>query len=86
MTRSLVSDDNADGFRPEHILHAICNDILHCGLDIAEDTRPGAQHVMFNNRKILNNLSEAIIPAEYSTRTFDKAFGPTASKPRIGKE
>jgi hypothetical protein len=40
MTRFLVSDANADGFRLEDIRHAISNVVLHRSLKIAEDTRP----------------------------------------------
>lgn len=86
MTKFLVSEENAEGFRLEDILSAIRKDILSRSLKIADDTRSEAQHVMSNNMKILNMLSESIALAEDSTRTLDKAFGPHGTSPRIGKE
>jgi hypothetical protein len=86
MTKFLVSDENKEGFRLEDILHAIRKDIITRSLKIADDGRPEAQHVLNNNIKVLNSLSEAIALAEDSTRTLDKAFGPHGSEPRIGKE
>lgn len=86
MTKFLISDDNAEGFRLEDILAAIRKDILSRSLKIADDARPEAQHVMSNNMKILNMLSDSISLAEESTRILDKAFGPHGNSPRIGKE
>ena len=44
---------------------------------------------MGNNTQILNLLTEAIALAEASTRTLDKAFGPSVAaqggEPRIGR-
>ena len=81
----LVSEENTEGFRLEDILLAIRKDILSRSFKIAEDTRPEALHVLNNNMKVLNLLSEAVLLADDSTRTLDKAFGPHGSEPRIGK-
>lgn len=86
MTKFLVSEENSEGFRLEDILTAIRKDILSRSLKIADDVRPEAQHVMSNNMKILNLLSEAVKLADDSTRTLDKAFGPHGTEPRIGKD
>lgn len=86
MTKFLVSDDNASGFRLEDILISIRKDILQRCQKITDDTRPEALHVLNNNMKILNLISDAIVLAEDSTRTLDRAFGPHGDKPRIGKE
>lgn len=86
MTKFLVSDENKEGFRLEDILHAIRKDIITRSLKITDDNRAEAQHVLNNNMKILNYLSESISLAEDSTRTLDKAFGPHGSTPRIGTE
>jgi len=86
MTKFLISDENKDGFRLEDILHAIRKDIITRSLKISDDSRPEAQHVLNNNIKIMNYLSETIVLAEDSTRTLDKAFGPHGSEPRIGKD
>lgn len=89
MTHFLVSDENPQGFRLEDILIAIRKDVVtRCG-KIADDRRPEAQHVLANNVKILGLLTDAIHLAEDSTRTLDKAFGPSKSlyggEPRIGE-
>ena len=89
MTRYLVSDTNPEGMKLEDILRAIRKDILiRCG-KIVDDHRLEAEHVMANNMKILNLLTEAIEIAEESTQSLDKAFGPSAAAsggpPRIGK-
>lgn len=86
MTKFLVSEENAEGFRLEDILTAIRKDILSRSVKIADDSRPEARHVLDNNMKILNLLSDAINLADDSTRTLDKAFGPHGTEPRIGKE
>ncbi len=89
MTHFLTSDDNPDGDRLEDILHVIRTDVLKRCLKIADDPRPEARHVLKNNMQVLNLLSEAIALAEESTRTLDKAFGPsvvhTGGQPRIGE-
>ncbi len=88
MTHFLASDENPDGFRLEDILATIRKDVLSHSLKIAEDDRTEALHVMGNNMKILNLLSDAITLAQDSTATLDKAFGKNTSDggatPRIG--
>ena len=64
---------------------------LRAGMDvIAADTRPDALHVMSNNMKILQLVSEAITLALDSTRVLDRSFGPSQAAqggpPRIGKQ
>ena len=87
MTHFLVTDDKPDGYRLEDILGLVRKDVLTRALKIADDKRAEAQHVMRNNMKILNLISEAITLAEDSTRVLDKAFGNSAKggPPRIGK-
>jgi hypothetical protein len=87
MTHFLVTEENPSGHRLEDILMLIRKDILTRALKIADDQRTEARHVMKNNMRILELLSEAIALAEDSSRVLDKAFG-TAAKggpPRIGK-
>ncbi len=88
MTRFLVSDDNPGGFRLEDILSLIRGDVLTRSVKIDGDERPEALHVMSNNMKILQHLTEAIELAQDSTRVLDRAFGPSRAadggEPRIG--
>lgn len=86
MTRFLVSDENDKGYRLEDILISIRKDILERCLKITDDTRPEALHVLSNNMKILNLISDAIALADDSTKTLDRAFGPHGKTPRIGTE
>ncbi|MDW3208209.1 MAG: histidine kinase [Alphaproteobacteria bacterium] len=90
MTHFLVSDEHPDGQRLETILRVLRKDVLIRCTKITDDVRPEAQHVLANNIKVLEHLSEAIRLAEDSTRILDKAFGPSqAAKggpPRIGTE
>lgn len=88
MTRYLVSEENPSGHRLEDILHAIRTDVItRCTL-IMNDSKDEARHVLDNNMKILNLLSEAIAHAQDSTHVLDKAFGPSTAaqggSPRIG--
>lgn len=87
MTHFLVTDENPSGHRLEDILMMIRKDILVRASKIADDRRPEALHVMKNNMRILDLLSDAISLAEDSTRVLDKAFGSSAKggPPRIGK-
>ena len=87
MTHFLVTDENPSGHRLEDILTMIRKDILTRALKIADDQRAEARHVMKNNMRILELVSEAISLAEDSTRVLDKAFGSAAKggPPRIGK-
>lgn len=88
MTRFLKSDDNPGGFRLEDILSLIRGDVLARSLKIDGDERPEALHVMSNNMKILQHLTEAIELAQDSTHVLDRAFGPSRAQdggdPRIG--
>ena len=88
MTRFLVSEDRPEGFKLEDILTQIRADVIRRCDRITDDHRPEALHVMANNMKILGLLTEAIDLAHDSTRTLDRAFGPSqAAKggpPRIG--
>ncbi len=89
MTRFLISKENPDGYKLEDILRAIRPDILTRCTKIMDDHRSEASHVLDNNMKILNLLSDAIHLAEDSTDTLDRAFGPSAAAeggpPRIGE-
>lgn len=87
MTHFLITEDKPDGYRLEDILGLVRKDMLTRALKIADDKRPEAQHVMRNNMKILDLISQSIALAEDSTRVLDKAFGSNAKggPPRIGK-
>ncbi len=89
MTRFLVSDTNPTGFKLEDILLAIRKDIIHRCQKIEDDLRPEALHVMDNNMRILALLSEAINLSMESSKTLDRAFGPSQAagggEPRIGE-
>jgi hypothetical protein len=88
MTRFLVSDENPTGYRLEDILTVLRADVLKRCTKIALDERPEAQHVIHNNMDVLVHLTRAIELAKDSTRTLDKAFGPSKAAeggaPRIG--
>ena len=88
MTRFLVSDENPGGYKLEDILTVIRADVLKRCAKVAMDERPEAQHVVANNTAVLSHLTQAIELARDSTRTLDKAFGPTRAfdggAPRIG--
>lgn len=88
MTHFLVSDTNPDGSKLEDILRVIRNDILIRCTKITEDNRPEAQLVLYNNVKILDLVTDAILLAEDSSHALDKAFGPGGKdgSPRIGTE
>ena len=76
MTQFLVTDENPKGYRLEDILSLIRKDVLTRAAKIADDIRPEARHVMRNNMKVLGLISGAIVLAEDSTATLDRAFGP----------
>ena len=88
MTRFLVSDENPTGYRLEDILTVLRADVLKRCTKIALDERAEAQHVIHNNMDVLVHLTKAIELAKDSTRTLDKAFGPSRAgeggAPRIG--
>lgn len=88
MTRFLKSDDNPEGYKLEDILQALRADVVRRCDKISGDVRPEALHVLSNNVKVLGLLTEAIDLALDSTRTLDRAFGPSLSSsggaPRIG--
>ncbi len=86
MTHFLSSDVNPEGYKLEDILKGIRNDILYRATKIMDDDKPEAQHVLRNNMKILDYLSQSIALAEDSTNTLNRAFGnSTPGSPRIGK-
>lgn len=87
MTHFLVTEERPDGYRLEDILGLLRKDVLTRALKISDDKRLEAKHVMRNNMKILDLISEAIALAEDSTRVLDKAFGNNVKggPPRIGK-
>lgn len=89
MTHFLRSDKKPDGHKLEDLLMQLRADMIHRCDVIASDTRPEALHVLGNNMKILNHLSEAITLSLDSTRVLDRAFGPSQAAhggpPRIGK-
>ncbi len=86
MTHFLVSDTNLDGSKLEDILRVIRNDILIRCTKIGNDTRTEAQHVLNNNVKILDLISQAISLADDSSQVLKKSFGPgvKGGPPRIG--
>ncbi len=88
MTRFLKSDENPSGFRLEDILHVLRTDVMKRCVKIAADDRPEAFHVMANNTKVLDLLTQAIALAQDSTKTLDRSFGPSTAQeggaPRIG--
>ncbi len=90
MTHFLRSDKNPNGHKLEDLLMQLRADIIHRCDVIAADTRPDALHVMANNMKILQLVSEAITLALDSTRVLDRSFGPSQAAqggpPRIGKQ
>ncbi|NQV81926.1 MAG: histidine kinase [Alphaproteobacteria bacterium] len=87
MTHFLVTEDKPDGHRLEDILNAVRGDIIKRATKIADDRRPEAAHVLKNNVRILELLTEAIQLADDSTATLTRAFGPNlkGGPPRIGK-
>lgn len=87
MTHFLSSDKKPDGYKLEDVLKNVRNDIIYRATKIMEDNKPEAQHVLANNLKILEMLSEAIALAENSTQVLDRAFGTSHGRsPRIGNE
>lgn len=85
MSHFLVTDENPKGYKLEDILGLIRKDILSRALKIADDPRDEARHVMRNNMRVLELLSEAIVLAEDSSAVLTRAFGPGKDgKPRIG--
>ncbi|MGF1609836.1 MAG: hypothetical protein ACFCUQ_10600 [Kiloniellales bacterium] len=85
MTKFLVTEENPTGYKLEEILAVIRKDIILRATRILDDDRAQARHVLENNIKILNMLTECIHLAEDSTKTLDHAFGPHKDgEPRIG--
>ncbi|HAA91422.1 MAG: histidine kinase [Rhodospirillaceae bacterium] len=85
MTQFLISDANPDGHTLEDILQGVRSDILVRCTKIADDNRGEPKHVLNNNIKILNLLSQAIELAEDSTRVLDKSLGKGGEAgPRMG--
>jgi len=90
VTHFLRSETKPDGHKLEDLLMNLRADLIHRCDVIAADTRPEALHVMANNVKILNLISEAINLSLDSTRVLDRSFGPSVAvyggPPRIGKQ
>ncbi len=85
MTHFLVNAENPQGYKLEEILLAIRKETIVRATKIVDDHRPEARHVLENNVKILQLLSDCIKLAEDSTRVLDKTFGPAKDgQPRIG--
>lgn len=86
MTRLLVSEENPTGYKLEDILSLVRADVMKRCAKVAPDERPECQHVVANNVRVLQLLTEAIELARDSTKTLDRAFGPAqgAGSPRIG--
>ncbi|MGE0829816.1 MAG: histidine kinase [Hyphomonadaceae bacterium] len=84
MPRFLVSEENPSGYKLEDILIILREDVLKRACKVAADERPEAQHVMANNVRILQLMTDAIELARDSTKTLDRAFGPAHGAPRIG--
>ncbi len=87
MTHFLISDDKPDGHKLEEILNSVRGDIMKRATKFVDDHRPEATHVLKNNIRILELLTEAVDLAEDSTATLERAFGPNVKggPPRIGK-
>ncbi|NWG53359.1 MAG: histidine kinase [Hydrogenophilaceae bacterium] len=85
MPRFLVSECNPAGYKLEELLAILRADVIEKSAKIAGDERPEAQHVLANNVRVLQLLTEAIELARDSTRTLDRAFGPAHGAPRIGE-
>ena len=85
MSLFLVTEENPEGYKLEEILAAIRKEIILRATKILDDNRPEARHVLDNNVKILQLLSESINIAEESSRMLDQSFGPRQpGQPRIG--
>ena len=89
MTRYLVSDENPTGRKLEDILIELRADVLIRCTKISNDLRPEALHVLANNVKVLEHLTEAVELAQDSTNLLNRAFGPSQADqggpPRIGE-
>ncbi len=86
MTKFLVSEATPDGYKLEDILLTIRSDIVKRCEKVVDDHRPEALHVMANNMKILDMITQCIELAMDSTTVLNRAFGPsTKGAPRIGK-
>ncbi|MBL4539357.1 MAG: histidine kinase [Oceanicaulis sp.] len=89
MTRYLVSHENPTGRKLEDILMELRADVLIRCTKISSDERPEALHVLANNVKVLEHLTEAIELAQDSTQLLNRAFGPSeadkSGPPRIGE-
>jgi len=79
MTHFLVSETNPAGHKLEELLKDLRADIIARCAKITHDQRPEAMHVLANNIKVLEHLTEAIHLATDSTKILDRAFGPSQS-------
>ena len=84
MTHFLATEENPDGYKLEDILTIIRQDIIKRAGLIAADTRPEARHVLSNNVKILQKITDCIELAEDSTHVLERSFGHSGHEPRIG--
>ena len=85
MTHFLATDENPDGYKLEHILTCLRQDVIKRVGKIAQDGRLEANQVLKNNIRILSLLTECIEIANSSTELLDKSFGPSKmAEPRIG--
>ncbi|MGE3251944.1 MAG: histidine kinase [Hyphomonadaceae bacterium] len=89
MPRLLISEENPAGYRLEDLLTIIRSDVMARCAKVSADERPECQHVVANNVRVLQLLTEAIELARDSTKTLDRAFGPShglgVMPPRIGQ-
>ncbi len=87
MTHFLISDKKPDGHKLEDILNSLRGDVMKRATKIVDDRRPEAVHVLRNNIRILELLTEAVDLAEDSTAVLTRSFGPNhvGGPPRIGK-
>lgn len=66
--------------RLDEILLIVRDDLLNRTHKLADDHRPEAKHVMRNNVRILNLLTEAIGLAQDSSKLLSRSFGPPLGK------
>lgn len=86
MTHFLMTEENPDGHKLEDLLKTVRKELLSRSTKLADDDRKEAKHVMGNNIRILDHLTEAIKLAEDSTDLLDRSFGPSVpGQPRIGE-
>jgi hypothetical protein len=86
MTQFLVTEENPKGYKLEEILSVVRNDILIRATKIMSDNRDEARHVLANNMRVLQLLTDSIEIAEDSSRVLERSFGKHVDgSPRIGE-